>query len=304
MQREHTPVHLRHGRWLHVLGAVGGALCCPLPGLAQPSAAPSTQGAPAAVPTSAPTPRPWRAPEDTAATLPGRALRLGLFKLQYGLLDSLTLGTYTAPWGVALANLQLKWRYYAGERLTAGVELRLGRLDVTRLGAFEAHPGDAIIVTSSVEPSASYALSDALDVSATVPMSKIAVDGSVDTEALQGALGGALDNLQLTATLSWRVTSLVTLRLHGRYLLLQRVVATTENTYHPDPFTRVVIRAGAEASWLGLGDTWALVPAVALDWDHLHLRAGLGYGNWTLEPVNFVLPHKGLIPELDVSYVF
>lgn len=246
----------------------------------------------------------FRVTEDTADTLPKQSVRVGLFKWQYGVFDSLMVGTYTVPWVVALANFQLKYRYFDDPHWSAAIEMGVGRLDVTRLRPFETHPGDAIIVVSSVEPSLSYRPHDRVVLSATIPMSKISVDGTVNTKAFEGVLEGAVDNLQLTATMGWKVSSELSLWIHGRYLALQHIYGDTEATYHPDPYTRIVIHADARTTWLSLGDTWSVLPQAALSFGSFHVRAGIGYGNWNISPVNFVLPQKGLIPQLDAFFLW
>lgn len=245
-----------------------------------------------------------RLTENTAYTMRNSSLRLGLFKLSYGVWDSFMVGTYTVPWVAALANLQLKWRYLQSEKWAAAVELGAARLDVKRLKAFEDEPGDAIISVGTFEPSVSYRFDDRFTLSGSLPYSKISVDGTIDTEAFDGALRGAVDNLQVTATFEWRWTRVTALVVHSRYLVFQRVYGDGSATLHPDEYTTVRIDADAQSSDLDFRNAWSVVPSLAFSWAKFNLRLGIGYGNWSIPPVNFVLPKKTVVPDLDVYWVF
>jgi hypothetical protein len=245
-----------------------------------------------------------RLTEDTAYTLQKRRLRLGLFKIQYGIWDPFMVGTYTAPWIVALANFHFKWRYLNSEHWAAALQVGFGRLDVSKLEAFEDEPGDAIINVGTFEPSVSYRFNDRYTLSATVPYSRISAVGTINTDALKGALDGAVDNLQLTTTFEWRWTRVTALVVHARYLLFQRAYGDGNATLYPDEFTRVDVSADAETGDLNFKYAWSVVPSLAFSWKHFNLRIGLGYGNWSIPPVNFVLPEKTVIPDLDVYWVF
>lgn len=245
-----------------------------------------------------------RLTDHTAYTLRARDLRLGLFKFQYGIWDPFLVGTHTIPAFVRMANLHIKWRYLNDERWAAAVQAGSYRLDVSKLEAFEDSPGDAVISAGTLEPSVSYRFDDRFTLSSTLPYTVVRADGSVNSKAFDGALTAAVDNLQLTTTLEWRLTRVTALVLHSRYLIFQRAYGDGHATLRPDEYTTVEIEVDAQSAALDFKGAWSVVPTVAFSWGTFNLQIGLGYGNWSIAPLNFVLPKKTLIPDLEVFWVF
>ena len=246
-----------------------------------------------------------RLTDHTAYTLRARDLRLGLFKGQYGIWDPFLVGTYNLPWLVRMANLHLKWRYLNDEHWAAAVQAGSYRLDVSKLEAFEDSPGDAVITAGTFEPSVSYRFDDRFTLQAsTLPYTAVRAEGSLNTQAFDGALTAAVDNLQLTTTFEWRLTRVTALLLHSRYLIFQRAFGDGRATLHPDEYTTVEIEVDAQSTALDFKGAWSVVPTVAFSWGTFNLQLGLGYGNWSIAPLNFVLPKKTLIPDLEVFWVF
>ena len=245
-----------------------------------------------------------RVTDQTAYTLQAKRLRLGLFKFQYGVWDPLTVGTYTLPWVVRTANLHVKGRLYFDDPWAVSMHVGGYRLDVSKLKAFEDEPGDAIITIGTFEPTVSYRFDSRFSLSASVPYTDVRAEGSVNTEAFDGALSGAVDNLQVTSTFEWRVSRVTALILHARYLVFQRVFADGSVTLRPDDYTTVVVDADAESDALDFAGAWSVVPSVFFSWSSFNLRLGVGYGNWSIPPINFVLPKKIPIPELELFWVF
>lgn len=242
--------------------------------------------------------------DQTAYTRPRNQIRVGLLKVQYGVLDSLTVGTYWLPWAVLAPNAQVKWRAYHGDALTLAAEVGALRLDTSNLTFLGEQPGEARISVFTFEPLASYRLSDAFTLSSSFVFTAVRLDGSLSTEAYDGAGQGAVSNGQVTATFEWRATRVTALVVHGRYLVAQRAAAVVDAEVRPDDYTTVQAHGQGRTSALDFPHAWSVVPSVALSWGTFYLRAGVGYGNWSLPIVNFVLPHKRVVPELDVSFFF
>lgn len=245
-----------------------------------------------------------RLTDNTAYTLRAHYVRLGLFKAQYGIWDSFSVGTYTVPWFFRMANLHVKWRYLNGEHWAAAVQAGSYRLDVSKLDAVEDKPGDAVITAGTFEPSLSYRFDDRFTLSTTLPYTVVRAEGSVNTKAFDGALTAAVDNLQLTTTFEWRLTRVTALLLHSRYLIFQRAYGDGHATLHPDDYTTVDIQVDAQSSALDFKGAWSVISTVAFSWRTFNLQLGLGYGNWSIAPVNFVLPKKTVIPDLEMYWVF
>jgi len=242
--------------------------------------------------------------DHTAYTLPQKSFRLGLWSAEYSVFDSVTVGTYWPAWIVRVASLHAKWRFWQPGSWAFAVYGDVFRLDTKALKKLDQSAGTAIITAGTIEPRASFRISDRFDLSGSVTWTSVAVDGTLHKGDFDGAGSGAVDNMQLTSTFEWRLTRVTTLALHARYLVFQRIAANADATYHPDAFTTVEVHGNATSDVLYTPHAFSLLPAVALSWEHLNLRAGIGYGNFNVPGVNFVVDHKTVIGELDAFWVF
>jgi hypothetical protein len=245
-----------------------------------------------------------RATDDTAYTREGGSLRLGLFKLQFSPADFAMVGTYTLPWAVLAATVHGKLRLLQADPIAIAVQAGFAYFDSSRLTWLDDDAGDAVITVVPLEAFVSYRASDALTVSGSVVYTEVGVDGSIALEAFDGAIEGATDNVQLTATGEIRLSRVFALIVHARWLMLQRVLAHANATLHPDDFTTVTVHSDVTAQDFEIGSAFSVVPSLHVSWGVLNLRAGVGYGNYNIPLVNFVLPDRTLIPELDLFFVF
>jgi hypothetical protein len=79
--------------------------------------------------------------DDTAWTLQGeKNWRLGFFRLDFAPLDRLTLGTYHWLWLGRVANLNAKWRFYAGDAWQWSARASFFRLDTAHLDPKAENP--------------------------------------------------------------------------------------------------------------------------------------------------------------------
>lgn len=242
--------------------------------------------------------------DHTAFTLPQKSFRLGLWSAEYSIFDSLTVGTYWPAWIFRVANLHAKWRFIKPDPWAFAVYADFFRLDTKNLKKLDQTAGNAVITVATFEPRASWRFAKDFDLSASVSWTEVGLKGTLNKDDFDGAGSGAVDNMQLTATVDWRLTRVTTLALHARYLVFQRVGANADATLHPDDFTTVEVHGAATSDVLDTPNAFSVLPAVALSWKHLNLRAGVGYGNWNVPGVNFVVDHKTVIGELDAYWVF
>lgn len=245
-----------------------------------------------------------RVTDDSAYTLNRRELRIGLWKIEYGLLDSLTLGTYPLIWLFKVANLSAKYEYVLNDRWSFGTRLSLARLDLQRLN--EDSP-PAALYTIPFELWASRRFGDRLSLSAGAIFSKVGVSGATEGEAqhdvdnsLEGA--AAVTNLQLATTFEWRITRVTALQLHGRWLAYQDATASSTITLHPDEYTTVEVVAAAETDAVDVANAFSVLPSFIFSWNTFRLRLGLGYGNFNVPVINFVIPTRTLIPDFDLYW--
>lgn len=243
------------------------------------------------------------ATDDTAYTLSGGRLRVGLFKLQYGLFDFATVGTHTLPWAVLAATAHAKLRLLHADPITLAVQAGFAYFDSSRLRALDASAGSAIVTAVPIEGLLSHRFGGAFTLSGSVVYTEVAVRGALFLDAFDGAAAGAADNLQLTTSAELRLSRVFALVVVGRWLMLQRVAGRASVTYRPDAFTTVAVHGDAVASAFGVRDAFSIVPSLHVSWGVFNLRVGVGYGNFNVPLVNFVLPERTPIPELDLFFV-
>ena len=245
-----------------------------------------------------------RVTDDTAHTLDAGRLRIGVWKIQYGLFDFATLGSYTLPWAVLAANVHGKLRVVQVGPLAAAVQAGIAYFDSTRVRWLDHSVGDAVITVVPLEALASFRPGDPLTLSASAAYTEVAVDGALSLQAFDGAARGAADNFQLTATAELRLSRAFALIVHGRWLMLQRVSGRANATLYPDAFTTVEVNSSASAGDFSVRDAFSIVPSVLASLGVLNVRAGIGYGNFNVPLLNFVLPSRTWIPEIDLYFLF
>lgn len=244
-----------------------------------------------------------RVTDETAYTLRGGSLRAGLFKLQYGPVDFATVGTYTLPWALLAATVHAKVRVLQIDPVAVALQAGFAYFDSSRLSWLDDEAGDAKITVLPLEAFVSYRMTD-ITLSSSVAYTEVAVDGALAIDAFDGAVQGATDTLQLTATGELRLSKVIALIVHMRWLVLQRVLGTADATVYPDAFTTVAVHSDVTNDELVVGGGYSIVPAAQFSWGTVNLRLGLGYGNYNVPLVNFVLPQRTLIPDFDVFFLF
>lgn len=239
-----------------------------------------------------------RVTNGTAYTLRKKGERkLGVWNAAYAAHRRLDLTTYTWPWFFRIVNLGVKYELPVSERFSAGSGLHLFNLDVQKLNP------DAEPVTISAIPfelNGSYRW-DAYTASAQAVYSYVRVQGVLEEGALEGA--AAVSNLQLVSTLEYRWSKVTALWLRFRYLAYQwQPSASASYVLYPDEYTTVKVHGAAEVEMFDVLHAYSIVPGVHWSWETFNLRLGLGYGNYNLGPVNFVVARKTLVPDLDLYW--
>jgi hypothetical protein len=234
----------------------------------------------------------------TAYTLGKRTIALGPFTAQYGLFDHFDVGTYVLPWFVRVGNLGVKWQLPVTDTVDVAPQLYSFRLDVQKLNA-DSPP--LVIGAVPFDVTASWRASKDHTLSLSAVYTWIHLQGTFDQEALEGA--AAVSNFQIVSTWEYRWTRVTALLLRLRYLAHQwQPTASASYVLHPDEYTTVEVYGDARLDALDVRHAWSLIPGAAWSWETFNLRVGLGYGNYNVPGVNFVLPRKTLCPELDVFW--
>ena len=239
----------------------------------------------------------------TAYSLHDDEWRVGLWKVEYGLTETISVGTYTFPWAIKMANATGKWNFWTSNQkdneMSAGVRLGFYTFDLASLGGAESR-----LNIVPIELVGSYRRSTDLSLHGGFLLTNVSISGGAG-DSLQG--GAAGDSTQMFGQVEWRWSHHTAFVVEARILTSQELTATTDVTSQVDEFTtiRVAARGGGNVSdakaFKGAG---FLSGAFHWSWGGWNLRTGLAYGNFIVPAANIVLPNKTVFPELDVYYRF
>ena len=249
--------------------------------------------------------------DESAYTLPQGEVRLGLWKVEVGAFDSLTLTTHTVPWFVLMANLGAKVRFYDKEPWALSAKLSFFNLDVNRLS--KAFGGGEVASEASLnivpfEFFVSYRLrKKPLTINTGIIFTGIDINGELDSDDVQGA--AALSNVMLTTNAEYRWTERSALVFFFRAIVLQAAEASTRFTLALDEFTTVEINGGIDAEGDGgaaLGNAFQLGFAYVYSSGSFNMRLGAGFGDIIVPVLNVGVPtrKRTILPELDFYWVF
>ncbi len=233
---------------------------------------------------------------DTAYTLRENEWKIGLWSVEYGAWGVLDVGTYWAPWFVNIFSLNLKYKFWSNEDWAVAARLGFVRWDLSTLSA----DATAIFSIIPVELLGSYRISENWRTSASLLYTQVAVEGDFESDDYQGA--AAVSNLQLTSTTEWRLSQVWALYGRVNFLAYQVAKATADATFQPDEFTDVQVVGGAKTDAVDVQNAVSLVVGFSASWEIFNFRMGAGYGNYVVPAVNFVLPSKSPIVELDMYW--
>ncbi len=240
----------------------------------------------------------------TAYSLNDSEWRVGLWKIEYGLTEDFTVGTYTAPWALKVISATTKWNFWTAQQeanqLAAGVRVGFYSLDLERL---DGPPGSRINIVP-VELIGSYRRNTSMSLHGGFIFSKVSISGSPG-DSLRGAAAG--DSTQLFGQIEWRWGRHTAFLSELRVLTSQKLTATTDVTVPVDEFTtlRVAMQGGGDVADSKAFKGAAFLSAAFLwSWGGWNVKAGLGYGNIPIPAVNMMLPAKSLFPDIDIYYRF
>lgn len=244
-----------------------------------------------------------RITDDTAWTLQGpKNFRLGLYKASATIADRVVLGTYLWPWLARTASAFGKLRFLSLGPTEWAVAAGFFHLDTA---AFDGTgPNAPVFSVGTATLIGTLELGDH-QLSNSVIGTAVRLKGEVDEDTLGGAGEAGLSNLQYVLAYQYRLSRTLALVVTGRYLLLQVLAGQTRFTSRPDAYTSIeVVAAASDERTLNFRYALSVVPALAWSWQSFNLRVGLGYGNFNLPGVNFMLEQRTLIPELDLYWTF
>jgi hypothetical protein len=231
---------------------------------------------------------------------------LGPLRVGYGAFDWLSVSTYTVPWLLGVPSLGLKSRFWANQEFSLAASISWVKLDLNKLGPkLGGEAQDVVFKVVPLELAASWHLGSVWVLSAAFQHNQVAVEGNYDEDGFNGAAGST--NTQWVATGEYRLNKSWAFLLRFRQLLAMKVSGTSITTVHPDGFTSIQIHASGgsdDLAGMKFPSIWSLTPAIHYSSRYFNLEGGVVVGNWNLPLVNFMLPTRTVVPELDLYWRF
>ena len=246
-----------------------------------------------------------RITDDTPYKIPSGAVRVGLWKLQYGVpnVSGLELGTYTLPYvsfalHVKSVNVHAKYQFFDKEHWTLAANVGFAYVD---LGGLDI---DARIAIMPIQILAARRIGKRLTLGLGMMWSTITGEGSYnEDEATEFRGAVAVDNVQTWFSLMLHLSRGWTLYFESRAVSSIEAAGNGDATFTVNDRTTVDVAATGKASIEELRGGSSLL-AAQYSREHFRLRFGIGYGNYNIPVVNFIIPVATPFPELDFFWVF
>ena len=240
----------------------------------------------------------------TAYTRPRGRAAVGPLKLELGIIDEVTLGTYVPPWfafavlGTPAPNLYLKARSWWSGPLTLAVRggfLYLDGSGIAELADADAS-GSATVLTSEVD--ASLRLNSRIRVSLGFDYSHLVAVGSGTDVATSIEGASVADTGMARLFAQWQLTRVFGLTFLSRYVLFQSPFSADVSSASPG----VAISGDLSAARSSSAARYAIVPGVSFDWTNWEFYLGVGYGTFQIPAVG--LPTTRALPIVDLALAF
>lgn len=251
-----------------------------------------------------------RQTEVSAFTLQKGQARIGLFKVEYGIFDAFSVGTYTAPWVLIPITQSMAGDVYAKVKVLdfgrTALSARAGVFffDIDDFSRGDIEDGDFNATIFPLTAAVSYRASRSWTISSEATWVQSLLAGDVSSSGEATALGaGAQNNLQFSLSAEWRLSRHVALNLLGR-LAAYVAPAVLHTSATVDDSTTAEVEAEITA-----GDAigaWMLQPGVTYSNGTFNLRVGLGGGYLFVPGLLLVSaqPFPGPLPDFDVYWRF
>lgn len=246
-----------------------------------------------------------RITDDTAYTMPSGKVRAGLWKVQYGVhkVKGLEIGTYTAPYAswafdVKTFNAHVKYQFFDRNVWTFAAQLATAYVDLTGIDV------DARIAIVPIQLLAAARLTKRLTLGIGFMYTTISGEGGYnedETTEFRGAV--AVSNAQSWLSLTMKLTPGWSLYFETRAIASTEAAGGGDLTHQLDDRTTVDVALTGSAS---VDELQGASTLVAAQWSSKRFRArlGIGYGNFNIPVINFVVPAALPFPELDIYFVF
>lgn len=242
-----------------------------------------------------------RPDERTAHTIGAQRLKLGLLGVDYGVVDSLSIGVDPIIWGLRVVlpiwipNAHAKLRLI--ELPGVSVALR-GAVYYTSLSSPRAEvDGSLWIVPVSAVASLSLGPRLSLHPEATYVIANASGSGDLDDADVNGAV--AAEAAQAGAMLQYRATRVLSFTAVGRYQLYSGpLVFQAEDALDSHTTARVDAELTPRVE-----RPWQLIGGIMLTWPSVRVALGVGYGHLFVPGLDIALPWEGIVPDLSLAVV-
>jgi len=247
-----------------------------------------------------------------AETLDQWDFRLSLTRVDVGVYENVSVGTYYWLPLLKVPEIHARWTFYQDARWA--VATQLGYLSFEPKDFDKEAESNAKLQVVPFELLATYTIRDDMRASLGFGYTEVAIasgqlsqgssgaDAKSPFDSVEASLG--LSTGRLDAAFEWRLSDLFAVSAEAQGLLFQNGGGAATETIQADRRTQLVLHQKASADLktkargnLGLGATWA--------WDHFHLKLGLYRGALVVPLVGTFVPNSlPLIPEADLSWRF
>jgi hypothetical protein len=239
----------------------------------------------------------------TAYTRSQGQVAAGLFKLELGVIDEITLGTYVPTWfafpflTVPVPTFYVKARSWWDGPLTLAVRGGLVYVDAKALAHIADQDADASMLATATELDVSYQFHESFTLTLGVDANTIhAVGSGGEATSIEGASTANTYSTRLFG--EWRLTRVFALTLLTRVLIYQSPYGA-DATLESDEVD-VTTDLSAESSLRQR--RLSLVPGVSFNWKRWELHAGVGYGVFYLPILG--LPTTKAWPIIDLGFAY
>ncbi len=240
----------------------------------------------------------------TAFTLRQNQFRVGIFETEYGILDSLMVGTYNAPWVLWVVfqdpalSAYAKWKFLHLGRFAMSARGTLFYFDLSDVDLGDvADEGSFRATIIPLTLAASYIIDERWTVSSEAIWVQTFLGGDVTSDDVQALGSGAQDNFQLTLNGEFRISRVTALNLLVRWAPYVSN-ANINSTAQVDAATSGDLEASVRFD--ELENSWLIQPGVTFSWQWLNVQAAVGYGDLFIPGLRVVAPDKTIVPDLAV----
>jgi len=240
----------------------------------------------------------------TAYTRPGGRVAAGPLKLEFGLIDEITIGTYVPPWfafpvlGVPIPNAYLKLRSWWGGPVAWAVRGGVLHIDGEGVAQLIDEDASAGVTALAAEVDATLHLNDSFSFSLGLDYAHLHATGDAEDSATSIEGASTADTWSARLFTEWHLSSVTALTLLLRYVAYQSPVGADVTVEEP----AYTVDSDLSAESTATHRRGTVVPGVAFNWEHWELSAGLGLGVFPVPALGITTTR--ILPVFDFAFAF